>query len=299
MKILQEPVISSVISYFNTSTEQLLKELKSNATFYLFDNDFMSLLRKLSDSDLECIISSFDESNIILVPDVVLQESYGNDWMTPDRYKSKYQKFFETLSNHKLLFIISLDTLFEIMINDCGDETQAMNLMKKLSIEATRGHKTISDSIKKLSLPNRMTLPILQSALDFSSSNGGERFLTLANLVLINSYFGPGYIFSNDNQVYADRNIHAGNDKLRNRLDLSEEEFRDVYKTFSYVKVLTHTIQSQCFTKGQALDFLTRCRHYDRNRKIKAVIYDDWFHDLLSDEKLVDLTLERKININF
>ncbi|HHX7185925.1 hypothetical protein [Bacillus cereus group sp. BY128LC] len=298
MKILEEVKLSSVIDCFKTDFDYLFNALKEEDSFYFFDNDFISSLRLLDEEDLVCVIDSLDKSNIVLIPEPILEESCGNNWMTPELYKSYYHNFFNLLSERKEIHIVSFETLYELILKSTGNESESLRILKMLAIEATRGYGMITDNLKTIPLKKEGFFEILEDSMKIKDKNGGERFLSLANLVFIHELFGPGYVCSNDKQTYTDRCLHSKNEMLLEMLDLDFKEFRGIYQTISFVKVLEIVIQKKSFSEHEAFDFLKRCRK-DISRNIKAIVYGEWFHDSLENEKFVELVLKNEIKIAF
>lgn len=213
MKVLDSPVLESVRPFISDNTEQLYQSLNEHQAFYMLDNMILTKLRKQI-SNLPLLLQAFHQSPIFLIPDVVLEESFRNI-PTKERYNDYYFELFKQLSAKKQLYIISMETIYQLLEKGMTKKQYIFDAMKQLALEAFRVNRDIINNLERCELSSFSDLPKLRQIILHNGNNAGERFICFFSLLLVHQYYGPAYICSDDGKgVYTMYNTFVNNESL-------------------------------------------------------------------------------------
>jgi len=267
MKVLEIPVLESVRPFFSVDAKRLYRSLNEYQSFYMLDNMFLTKLGKQL-SHLPLLLKGYHQSPIFLIPDVVLEESCRNI-PTKERYDDYYLELFKQLSDTKQLYLISLETIFQLLENGMAKKQDICNAIKLLALEAFRVNRDIIKNLQRFDLSSSNDLPKLKQIILHSGKNAGERFIILFSLLLVHQYYGPAYICSDDGKgIYTMYSTFVNNENLFRLLDLDDFlTFNKQYILMSYDRILQLSIKNSKLSPDEIFPFLQMSGR-DESRKV-------------------------------
>lgn len=100
----------------------------SNLVF-VFDNMMLSNLAfsaRTNPQEFNLLLDAMSlKEGIILIPEIIMDESAGNRDMTPERYREYYEPLFKALSQYTDIFVVPFETCFEIIKEGAVDSNEA------------------------------------------------------------------------------------------------------------------------------------------------------------------------------
>jgi hypothetical protein len=295
MKVLDSPVLESVRPFISDHTEQLYQSLNEHQAFYMLDNMILTKLRKQI-SNLPLLLQAFHQSPVFLIPDVVLEESFRNI-PTKERYNDYYFELFKQLSAKKQLYIISMETIYQLLEKVMIQKQQIFDVMKQTALEAFRVNRDIINNVEQCKLTSFSDLPKFRQIILHNGNHAGERFICFFSLLLVHQYYGPAYICSDDGKgVYAMYSTFVNNESLFRTLGFLM--FKEQYILLSYDCILQLSIKNTGLSSKEIYDFV---QSSGRNESRKAIYSLDGksFHTEIKNANLAKWIEEGKIEISF
>lgn len=298
MKVLDSPVLESVRSFISDNTEQLYQSLNEHRAFYMLDNMILTKLRKQI-SNLPLLLQAFHQSPIFLIPDVVLEESFRNI-PTKERYNDYYFELFKQLSAKKQLYIISMETIYQLLEKGMTKKQYIFDAMKQLALEAFRVNRDIINNLERCELSSFSDLPKLRQIILHNGNNAGERFICFFSLLLVHQYYGPAYICSDDGKgVYTMYNTFVNNESLFRMLGVDDFlMFKEQYILLSYDCILQLSIKNTELSSEEIYAFVQSSGR-NESRKVVYSLDGQSFHTEIKNANFAKWIEERKIEIFF
>jgi len=242
--------------------------IEDGQTIYLLDNMLLTQLSKAAREAPDYFtffINHFRQHNaVLLIPDIIFEESSGNRGMTPERYTTLYQPFFQIMSEHIDLFCITFRECFDFVHRGAVTRHQAFAQFRLLAREIVRTHTDLSQQIQQST-----TIEAMESAIRSVPQDCGERILHLlvcsllvdgAETVTLLSNEGPG--------VYYTRLTMANNETLLRALFMEDRHvFRSVYRLQSLDQLLDSIVKNQSVTDPVSLIECMRAGQH-KHRKV-------------------------------
>ncbi|WP_420768649.1 hypothetical protein ACNR9V_01695 [Parageobacillus thermoglucosidasius] len=298
MKVLDSPVLESVRPFISDNTEQLYQSLNEHQTFYMFDNMILTKLRKQI-SNLPLLLQAFHQSPVFLIPDVVLEESVRNI-PTKERYNDYYFELFKQLSAKKQLYIISMETIYQLLEKGMTKKQYIFDAMKQLALEAFRVNRDIINNLERCELSSFSDLPKLRQIILHNGNNAGERFICFFALLLVHQYYGPAYICSDDGKgVYTMYNTFVNNGSLFRILGVDNFlMLKEQYILLSYDCILQLSIKNTGLSSKEIYAFVQSSGR-NESRKVLYSLDGQSFHTEIKNANFAKWIEEGKIEIFF
>lgn len=299
MKVLDSPVLESVRSFISDNTEQLYQSLNEHRAFYMLDNMILTKLRNQI-SNLPLLLQAFHQSPIFLIPDVVLEESFRNI-PTKERYNDYYFELFKQLSAKKQLYIISMETIYQLLEKGMTKKQYIFDAMKQLALEAFRVNRDIINNLERCELSSFSDLPKLRQIILHNGNNAGERFICFFfSLLLVHQYYGPAYICSDDGKgVYTMYNTFVNNESLFRMLGVDDFlMFKEQYILLSYDCILQLSIKNTELSSEEIYAFVQSSGR-NESRKVVYSLDGQSFHTEIKNANFAKWIEEGKIEISF
>lgn len=298
MKVLDSPVLESVRPFISDNTEQLYQSLNEHQTFYMFDNMILTKLRKQI-SNLPLLLQAFHQSPVFLIPDVVLEESVRNI-PAKERYNDYYFELFKQLSAKKQLYIISMETIYQLLEKGMTKKQYIFDVMKQLALEAFRVNRDIINNLERCELSSFSDLPKLRQIILHNGNNAGERFICFFALLLVHQYYGPAYICSDDGKgVYTMYNTFVNNGSLFRILGVDNFlMLKEQYILLSYDCILQLSIKNTGLSSKEIYAFVQSSGR-NESRKVLYSLDGQSFHTEIKNANFAKWIEEGKIEIFF
>ncbi|MGG3917676.1 hypothetical protein ABEV38_08990 [Parageobacillus thermoglucosidasius] len=298
MKVLDSPVLESVRPFISDNTEQLYQSLNEHQAFYMFDNMILTKLRKQI-SNLPLLLQAFHQSPVFLIPDVVLEESFRNI-PTKERYNDYYFELFKQLSAKKQLYIISMETIYQLLEKGMTKKQYIFDVMKQLALEAFRVNRDIINNLERCELSSFSDLPKLRQIILHNGNNAGERFICFFALLLVHQYYGPAYICSDDGKgVYTMYNTFVNNESLFRILGVDDFlMLKEQYILLSYDCILQLSIKNTGLSSKEIYAFVQSSGR-NESRKVLYSLDGQSFRTEIKNANFAKWIEEGKIEIFF
>jgi hypothetical protein len=298
MKVLDSPVLESVRPFISDNTEQLYQSLNENQSFYMLDNMILTKLGKQI-SNLPLLLQAFNQSSVFLIPDVVLEESFRNI-PTKERYDHYYLELFKQLSAKKQLYIISIETIYQLLEKVMAQKQKIFDVMKQTALEAFRVNRDIINNVEQCKLTSFSDLPKFRQIILHNGNNAGERFICFFSLLLVHLYYGPAYICSDDGKgVYTMYSTFVNNESLFRILGVDDFlMFKEQYILLSYDCILQLSIKNTGLSSREIYD-LVKSSGRNESRKVIYSLDGQSFHTEIKNANLAKWIEEGKIEIFF
>ncbi|OUM83797.1 hypothetical protein [Parageobacillus thermoglucosidasius] len=298
MKVLDSPVLESVRPFISDNTEQLYQSLNEHQAFYMFDNMILTKLRKQI-SNLPLLLQAFHQSPVFLIPDVVLEESVRNI-PTKEQYNDYYFELFKQLSAKKQLYIISMETIYQLLEKGMTKRQYIFDVMKQLALEAFRVNRDIINNLERCGLSSFSDLPKLRQIILHNGNNAGERFICFFALLLVHQYYGPAYICSDDGKgVYTMYNTFVNNESLFRILGVDDFlMLKEQYILLSYDCILQLSIKNTGLSSKEIYAFVQSSGR-NESRKVLYSLDGQSFHTEIKNANFAKWIEEGKIEIFF
>ncbi|MBB5324151.1 hypothetical protein HNQ34_001244 [Anoxybacillus tepidamans] len=298
MKVLDSPVLESVRPFISDNTEQLYQSLNEHQAFYMLDNMILTKLRKQL-SNLPRLLQAFNQSPIFLIPDVVLEESCRNI-LTKERYHDYYFELFKQLSAKKHVYVISMETIYQLLEKGIAKKQYIFDAMKQLALEAFRVNRDIINNLERCELSSLLDLPKLRQIIWHNGNNAGERFICFFSLLLVHQYYGPAYICSDDGKgVYTMYSTFVNNESLFRIVGVDDFlVFKEQYILLSYDCILQLSIKNTGLSSKEIYDFVQSSGR-NESRKVVYSLEGQSFHTEIKNANLAKWIEEGKIEISF
>lgn len=298
MKVLDSPVLESVRPFISDNTEQLYQSLNEHQAFYMLDNMILTKLRKQI-SNLPLLLQAFCESSVFLIPDVVLEESFRNI-PTKERYHDYYFELFKQLSAKKHVYVISMETIYQLLEKGIAKKQYIFDAMKQLALEAFRVNRDIINNLERCELSSLLDLPKLRQIIWHNGNNAGERFICFFSLLLVHQYYGPAYICSDDGKgVYTMYSTFVNNESLFRIVGVDDFlVFKEQYILLSYDCILQLSIKNTGLSSKEIYDFVQSSGR-NESRKVVYSLEGQSFHTEIKNANLAKWIEEGKIEISF
>ncbi|ACB62048.1 hypothetical protein Exig_2599 [Exiguobacterium sibiricum 255-15] len=242
--------------------------IEDGQTIYLLDNMLLTKLSKAARDTPDCFTFFIDHFRqhhaVLLIPDIIFEESSRNRDMTPERYATFYQPFFQILSEHIDLFYVTFRDCFDFVHRGATTRQQAFSQFRLLAREIVRSHTELSQQVQQ-----SPTIEAVESAIRAVRQDCGERILHLlacsllvdgAETVTLLSNEGPG--------VYYTRLTMANNETLLRALFMEDRHvFRSVYRLQSLDQLLDSIVKNQSVTDPVSLIECIRAGQH-KHRKV-------------------------------
>ncbi|SFA53293.1 hypothetical protein SAMN05192569_10426 [Parageobacillus thermantarcticus] len=298
MKVLDSPVLESVRPFISDNTEQLYQSLNEHQAFYMFDNMILTKLRKQI-SNLPLLLQAFHQSPVFLIPDVVLEESFRNI-PTKERYNDYYFELFQQLSAKKQLYIISMETIYQLLAKGMTKKQYIFDAMKQLALEAFRVNRDIINNLERCELSSFSDLPKFRQIILHNGNNAGERFICFFALLLVHQYYGPAYICSDDGKgVYTMYSTFVNNESLFRMLGVDDFlMLKEQYILLSYDCILQLSIKNTELSSEEIYAFVQSSGR-NESRKVIYSLDGQSFHTEIKNANFAKWIEEGKIEIFF
>jgi hypothetical protein len=296
MKVIDNPKISSIVPFLKYKSNQLEKSLIDNRSLYIIDNMSLSKIRKDIVNN-PIMIKGFNQSDLIIIPDVILEEASKN--LDEQVFKKYYYELFHLLTQENEIFVVSLETLFELLQNMVGKK-DALNTLKSISVETVRLNQAISDSIRNIDINSKNALEDLRQSIVSNGKNAGERFINIFALVFVSLYFGPTYIFSEDVKgIYGPFKTFISNDRLMELINVQESiDLFGQYQFLSYESLIQAVFMEGNLGKGELLDLIVNSNR-NESRNILYSLDGYACHTPISNDQLLEWIIKEKIKVQF
>ncbi|MFD1361918.1 hypothetical protein [Lentibacillus salinarum] len=289
--------INSIRPFLNFDSSQLKDSLNNHQTLYIVDNVMLTKMRK----DIvrnPIMVKGFKHSNLIIIPDIILEEASEN---LPNEqvFRDYYYELFQILSKRKEIYVVSLEKLFDLLQHMLG-KREALRLLKNITLEAVRTNQTITGLIKKVDVNSPTALKELEDVLVQNRENAGERFLTVFALVFLSMYFGPVYIFSDDNKgVYGPFRTFVNNERLMALIDVEGSvNLIEQYQFFPYERLIQSIFRQENLSKDELFDLIMACSR-NESRHILYSLGGYSCYTPISNKKLAEWIYQEIIKIQF
>ncbi|MCT4781399.1 MULTISPECIES: hypothetical protein [Exiguobacterium] len=220
--------------------------IEDEQTIYLMDNMLLTQLSKAARDAPDCFISfvnHFRHHNaVLLIPDIIFEESSGNRNMTPEWYADLYQPFFQIMSEHVDVFYVTFRECFNFVHRGAVNHDQALAQFRLLAREIVRSHTELSQQVQQST-----TIQAIESAIRSVPKDCGERILHLLACSLLIDGAQTVTLLSNEVKgVYYTRLTMAKNETLLGALFMQDQHvFRDAYRLQSLDQLLDSIFKEQ------------------------------------------------------
>lgn len=298
MKVLDSSVLESVRPFISDNTKQLYESLNEHRAFYMLDNMILTKLRKQL-SNLPLLLQAFNQSPIFLIPDVVLEESCRNI-LTKERYHDYYFELFKQLSAKKHVYVISMETIYQLLEKGIAKKQYIFDAMKQLALETFRVNRDIINKLERCELSSLLDLRKLRQIIWHNGNNAGERFICFFSLLLIYQYYGPAYICSDDGKgVYTMYNTFVNNESLFRILGVDDFlMLKEQYILLSYDCILQLSIKNTELSSEEIYAFVQSSGR-NESRKVIYSLEGQSFYTEIKNENFAKWIEEGKIEISF
>ena len=242
--------------------------IEDGQTIYLLDNMLLTQLSKAARDAPDCFtffINHFRQHRaVLLIPDIIFEESSGNRGMTPERYATLYQPFFQILSEHIDLFCVTFRECFDFVYRGAATRQQALTQFRLLAREIVRTHTDLSQLVQQST-----TIEAMESAIRSVPQDCGERILHLLACSLLVDGAETVTLLSNEEPgVYYTRLTMANNETLRKALFMEDQHvFRSVYRLQSLDQLLDSIVKKQSVTDPVSfIEYMRAGQH--KHRKV-------------------------------
>lgn len=297
MTVIENPKLNSIRPFIKFKSDELEKALNHNSSLYIIDNMMLTKIRKDFVKNPSMILG-FNQSNLVVIPDIILEEASRN---LPDEsaFKECYYDLFQLLSKEYEVHVVNLELSLELLQSITGKK-DAITLLKNITTEAVRINQTIMDLVKKVDVNSTTALEELNNAIIHNEKNAGERYITIFSLVLLSMYYSPVYIFSEDVKgIYGAFRTFINNERLMDLINISDTvDFIEQYQFLTYDSLIQSVYAEGDLTKDELIDLINKS---NRNHS-RIILYSlDGYscYTSLSNENLAEWISQRRIKIQF
>lgn len=253
-------LISPYCSEYNAS-------IPFDAPVYILDNNVLTHLaacaRKQPD-DFSHILQALDaESSHFIIPEVVLNESAGNDWMNAEQYEETYLPFFRELSAAAAIHIFTVGDAFQVLSEGSVNAGTAWQEFQLISALVNKTNIDIANAIRIADSPLE-----IHEAITLYKNDAGERALhIIASSFLMNGQKKVILLSEDEKGVYNIRKLVSRDEVFIETMRMGTSDvFLECYALGSFDWILFKTLKANI---GWTLDykkaFLNRNRR-DRRR---------------------------------
>lgn len=297
MTVIENPKINSIVPFLKYNTDELEKALNDNPTLYIIDNMMLTKIRRDFIKN-PFMVLGFNSSNIVVIPEFILEEASKN---LPDEqaFRKYYYELFQILSEENDIYVVNLESSLALLQRMAGKK-DAITLLNNITQEAVRINQTISGLIKEIDVNSTTALEKLNQAIIHNGKNAGERFITIFALVSLSMYYGPVYIFSEDAKgIYGAFRTFINNEKLMDLINVHDSvELIKQYQFLSYESLIQAVYFEKNLSEDELSDLIVNS---DRNqsRNILYSLDGHACHTSISNENLAEWISAGRIKIQF
>lgn len=297
MMAIENPKFNSIVPFLKFKLDDLEKSLTDNQALYIIDNMMLTKMRKDFVQN-PLMVHGLKFSNLILIPDIILEEASKN-LPNEETFKRYYYDLFQILSKENEIYMVDLELLLGLL-QGMVNKKDAITSLKNITLEAVRINQTILDLVRKIEVSTTKALEELEQAINHNGKNAGERFITIFALVLISMYYGPVYIFSEDVKgIYGSFRTFINNERLMDLINVHDiVELIKQYQFLSYESLIQAVYLEGDLTEGELFDLIVKS---DRNQSRNILYSLDGYtcHTSISNENLAKWVSEERITFQF
>ena len=271
-RILDHVNFNSIKSYIRTDYDSS----KYSNLVFVFDNMILSnlaLSARTYPHEFNLMLDTMSlRDAIVLIPEIILEESAGNNGMTPERYQEYYEELFKALSQYTEIYVVPFEATYEIIEEGAASSSEAFAQFQLVAKLLNKTNKAIESAIE-----SSTDIAGIEQALTTASKDAGERVIHLLTCALLINGVSTVRVMSNELKgVYNIRYLSSQDETMREILRLSTQDaFLKYYELESFDCILAKVLQSQKgkWSHQQHLEFLNRHRVKTmKNREVRYMI---------------------------
>lgn len=297
MTVIENPKLNSIAPFLKFKSNELEESLTDNQSLYIIDNMMLTKIRKDFVRN-PSMVSGFNFSNLIVIPDIILEEASKN-LPNEEAFRRYYYDLFRILSKESEIYVVNLESSLELL-QSMAAKKDAITSLKNITLEAVRINQTISELIKQIDVNSTTALEELNEAIIHNGKNAGERFITIFALVLLSMYYSPVYIFSEDVKgIYGVFRTFINNERLMDLINVNDAvELIKQYQFLSYESLIQSVYFEENMSEDELLELIVKS---DRNqsRNILYSLDGHSCHTSISNGNLAEWIRLGRIKIQF
>ncbi len=223
--------------------------------------------------EFSLLVDAMDlQEAIVVIPEIILEESAGNHGMTPERYQAYYEPLFQQLSQSTDIYVVPFETAFQVIEHGAQTASEAFTQFQLMALLLNKGNAEIKPMIEVAT-----DVAGIQAALTLHAKDAGERIIHLFTCAFLFDGVPTVRVYSNENRgVYNIRYLSSCDETLREILRFpTQTAFLTSYELESFDCILMRILQAKkaAWSPEQLLDFLNRYRIKSlKNRDVRFLL---------------------------